>query len=45
MANSNGSLPWLVWRAVDRLDYLILQARLWAVDAAYGPFPDGAIPD
>ena len=35
----------LFWHALDRLDYLIMQARLWTADAAYGPFPDGDMLD
>jgi hypothetical protein len=42
---AKGSLARLFWRALDRLDYLIMQARLWAVDTAYSPFPDGDMPD
>jgi hypothetical protein len=33
------------WRTLDRLDYWIMRARLWVVDAASGPFPDGDTPD
>jgi hypothetical protein len=32
------------WRTLDRLDYWIMRARLWVVDAACGPFPDGDTP-
>ena len=38
-------LPRLLWRALDRLDYWLMQARLWIVDAVYGPFPDGDTSD
>jgi hypothetical protein len=34
-----------VWRALDRLDCRLTQARLWLADAVYGPFPDGGAPD
>jgi hypothetical protein len=31
----------LYWCLLDRLDYWMTQARLWTVDALYGPNPDG----
>jgi hypothetical protein len=34
----------LFWRPLDRLDYWIMQARLWIGDAIYGPFLDGDTP-
>jgi hypothetical protein len=30
---------WL-WRALDAIDYRVMQARLWGVDALYGPEPE-----
>ena len=42
---ANGALACLFWRALDRLDYWVIQARFLAVDALYGPFPDGDIFD
>ena len=42
---ANGPLAGLFWRALDRLDCWLMQARLWIVDAVYGPFPDGDTPD
>ena len=38
----NEPLARLFWRALDRLDYWLTQARLWAVDAVYGPEPETA---
>jgi hypothetical protein len=28
------------WRALDALDYRVMQTRLWGVDALYGPEPE-----
>jgi hypothetical protein len=33
------------WRVLDRLDYWVTQARLWAADALRGPLPDCDIRD
>jgi hypothetical protein len=30
---------WL-WRALDAIDYRMMQARLWVVDALHGPEPE-----
>jgi hypothetical protein len=30
----------LVWRVLDWVDYRIWDARLWMVDAVYGPEPE-----
>jgi hypothetical protein len=30
------------WRVLDELDYWIIQARLWVVDAVCGPEPEPA---
>jgi hypothetical protein len=30
----------IFWRGLDQLDYLIMQARLWAIDLVCGPEPD-----
>jgi hypothetical protein len=32
------------WRVLDRLDYWIMQARLWTVDAVCGPLLDDERP-
>jgi len=37
---ANGTLAWLFWHALDWLDYWVKQARLLAVDAVCGSFPD-----
>ena len=29
----------LFWRALDRLDYWLMQARLWLAEAVYDPEP------
>jgi hypothetical protein len=42
---TNEPLARLFWHALDRLDYWLMQARLWIVGAAYGPFLDGDTPD
>jgi hypothetical protein len=42
---ANRALVQLFWRALDRLDYWVMQARLSAVDALYGPIPDGDMLD
>jgi len=34
----------VLWRVLDALDYWLTQARLWIVNAVYGPFPDGDTP-
>jgi len=41
----DGPLPQLYWRAIDRVDYWPMQARLWLVDACGAPFPTGDTPD
>jgi hypothetical protein len=38
----NGSLARLFWRALDAFDYWLTQAKLWTVDAAWGPEPETA---
>jgi hypothetical protein len=42
---ANGALARLFWCALDWLDYWLMHARLLAVDALYGPFPDADILD
>jgi hypothetical protein len=42
---TNRRLAQAFWRAVDWLDYWMIQARLWAVDVTCGPFPDCDWPD
>jgi len=29
-----------LWRVLDAVDYWVMQARLWRVDALYGPEPE-----
>jgi hypothetical protein len=29
-----------LWRVLDAVDYWVMQARLWRVDALYGPKPE-----
>jgi hypothetical protein len=29
-----------LWRVLDAIDYRVMQARLWGVDALYGPEPE-----
>jgi hypothetical protein len=41
---ADGPLGQLFWRALHWLDYWLMQARLWMVDAVCGPFPDGDTP-
>jgi hypothetical protein len=42
---SNRPLTQAFWRAVDCLEYWIMQARLWTVDVTCGPLPDRDRPD
>jgi hypothetical protein len=42
---ADGPFARLFWRMFDGLDYWIMQARLWAVDAVCGPLPDDGSPD
>jgi hypothetical protein len=42
---ADGPLAQLFWRILDRLDCRIMQARLWTVDAVFGPLPDNDTPD
>jgi hypothetical protein len=37
---ANGTLARTFWRALDALEYRVMQARLWGVDALYGPEPE-----
>jgi hypothetical protein len=39
---ATGSLARLFWRALDAFDYWLTQAKLWAVDAVWGPEPETA---
>jgi hypothetical protein len=41
----NGTLGRIFWRVLDTVDYRVMQARLWAIDVACGPFPDCETPD
>jgi hypothetical protein len=36
---TDGPVVRLFWRALDRLDYWLTQARLWLADAVCGPKP------
>jgi hypothetical protein len=42
---ADGPFVHLFWRILDRLDYWIMQARLWTVDAVCSPLPDDDTPD
>jgi hypothetical protein len=43
---ADGPLARLFWRIFDGLDYwMIMQGRLWVVDAVCGPVPDDGSPD
>jgi hypothetical protein len=37
---TDGALARLFWRTLDAIDYWVMQARLWRVDALYGPEPE-----
>ena len=37
---TDGALARLFWRTLDAMDYWVMQARLWRVDALYGPEPE-----
>jgi len=41
---ADGPRAYFFWRVLDALDYWLTQARLWIVNAVYGPFPDGDTP-
>ena len=41
----DGAPARLFWRALDALDYWVMQARLWVADVACRPFPDCDWPD
>jgi hypothetical protein len=45
MMMRDGGLAEFFWHMIDWLDYWMWQARIWAVDTLYGPFPDGDTPD
>ena len=44
-AMADTDLQQLFWRAFDRLDYWLMQARLWLADALSDPLPDREISD
>jgi hypothetical protein len=33
-------LAWIFWRLLDAIDYRVMRARLWIVDALHGPEPE-----
>jgi hypothetical protein len=37
---ADGALAQRLWRVLDAVDYWVMQARLWRVDALYGPEPE-----
>jgi hypothetical protein len=37
---ADGALAQRLWRVLDAVDYRVMQARLWRVDALYGPEPE-----
>jgi hypothetical protein len=36
----DGASARLFWRALDALDYWVMQARLWMLDTLHGPEPE-----
>jgi hypothetical protein len=37
---AGGKLAQHRWRVLDAVEYWVMQARLWRVDALYGPEPE-----
>ena len=38
--HTSRALARIFWRVLDALDYRVMQARLWLIDALYGPEPE-----